>query len=363
MLYNWQQADWPVFSFELGGLQEALMLFADKAGQVNGMLKGLPESICQDAVIDVMLAEAIKTSQIEGEYLSRSDVVSSLRNQLGLNVPVEPVRDLAARGIAELMMDVRGSWQEKLSKESLFYWHSMIMKGSTGVLVGQWRELGDPMQVVSGRAGRSKVHFEAPPACQVAKEMDSFLKWFNDSASEIKQAPVRAALAHLYFESIHPFEDGNGRVGRAIAEKALSQGLGRPVLLSLSRTIEANRNDYYEALETAQKSNRVTDWVRYFVHLVSRAQVAAEEQVEFVLCKTKFFDRHQDNLNDRQLKVVRRMLKEGADGFKGGMNARKYLAITKISKATATRDLIELVELGVLVSIGGGRSTRYQLDL
>ena len=143
----------------------------------------------------------------------------------------------------------------------------------------------------------------------------------------------------------------------------MSQGLKRPVLLSLSRTIETDRNAYYDALEMAQKSNQVTNWLRYFVDLISRAQTTAEEQVEFVLRKTKFFDRHEEKLRTRQVRVVRRMLKEGPDGFKGGMNARKYQAITKVSKATATRDLQELVELGVFVSIGGGRSTRYQLDL
>ena len=363
MQYNWQQADWPHFCYNDAEIEGDLIAFADRAGQASGILKGLSEGIRFEAIMDVMIAEAVKTFEIEGQYLSRPDVASSSRNQLGLNKRPEQVRDLASQGAAELMVDVRNSWMEPLTEDKLCEWHCMIMRGAGEVSVGKWREQGDPMQVVPGRAGRSRVHFEAPPSARMPREMDSFLTWFNDSENEIKQAPVRSALAHLCFESIHPFEDGNGRVGRAIAEKSLSQGLKRPVLLSLSRTIETDRNAYYDALEMAQKSNQVTNWLRYFVDLISRAQTTAEEQVEFVLRKTKFFDRHEEKLRTRQVRVVRRMLKEGPDGFKGGMNARKYQAITKVSKATATRDLQELVELGVFVSIGGGRSTRYQLDL
>ena len=223
------------------------------------------------------------------------------------------------------------------------------------------------MRLVSGSIGKEKIHFEAPPSDQVEKEMEHFISWFNDTApggpKEIKIAPVRAAIAHLYFETIHPFEDGNGRIGRAIAEKALSQTIGRPVLLSLSRTIEADKNTYYAALEKAQKSNEITEWIKYFVGVTLAAQKQARESVDFILKKSKFFDRFKDALNERQLKVIRRMLEEGPEGFEGGMNARKYVSIAKTSKATATRDLQQLVELGVLIAEGGGRSIHYRLNI
>jgi Fic family protein len=243
----------------------------------------------------------------------------------------------------------------------------MIMAGSRGGKVGQWRRHVEPMQVVSGAVGKPTVHFEAPPSSRVPKEMTRFISWFNETAAggklEIKRPLVRAAVAHLYFESIHPFEDGNGRIGRALSEKALSQGIGRPALLSLSRAIEAQRKKYYEALQTGQQSNEITPWVTWFVNMAVEAQKHAEEQIEFTLKKTKFFDRFKDELNERQVKVMRRMLEEGPKGFQGGMNAKKYMGITDTSKATATRDLQDLVEKGVLVPSGGGRSTRYEINI
>jgi Fic family protein len=194
------------------------------------------------------------------------------------------------------------------------------------------------------------------------------VKWFNETAPggkhEIRIAPVRSAIAHLYFESIHPFEDGNGRIGRAIAEKALSQTLGRPVVLSLSKTIESNKKLYYKSLEQAQRSNDITPWIEYFVQTILDAQIDSEIQVEFTLKKVKFFDRFKDRLNDRQLLVIQRMLEEGQTGFEGGMNARKYIGITKTSKATATRDIQHLVEIGAFLALPGrGRSSSYTLAL
>ena len=232
-----------------------------------------------------------------------------------------------------------------------------------GIQIGQWRSHEEPMQIVSGAIGREIVHFEAPPSNTVSSEMNKFIAWFNVSQNSIKKPIIRSAIAHLYFESIHPFEDGNGRIGRAIAEKALSQSIGRPVLFSLSKSIEGNKNDYYEALKAAQRSNEITDWINYFVKTVLDAQIDAEQEIEFTLKKTKFFDQHKDELNDRQQKVVRRMLEEGHQGFEGGMNARKYVSIASTSKATATRDLQDLVQKGIFKPIGGGRSTRYDINI
>jgi len=363
MDYNWQQADWPSFRFDLTGVEGFLFAFADKAGQVNGLMKGLPDATQTEAVLQIMIAEALKTSEIEGEQLSRQDVMSSMRNQLGLNNPLEQIKDKASEGAAKLMVTVRDTWAKPLDKTMLLSWHGMLMKGASGIKAGEWRTDETAMQVVSNPYGKMKIHFEAPLSSQVPEEIEGFINWFNQSEKSIVHAPIRAAIAHLYFESIHPFEDGNGRIGRAISEKAISQGLGRPAILSLSRTIEANKKQYYEALEKAQKSNEVSSWIQYFIEMALVAQEDAEQQVEFILRKTKFFDRFKDDLNERQLKVVKRMLDEGPDGFEGGMNARKYISITKTSKATATRDLQRLVDLGVLKPIGGGRSTSYFLNL
>ena len=197
--------------------------------------------------------------------------------------------------------------------------------------------------------------------------MTAFVHWFNDTApggkKEIKKGPVRAAIAHLYFESIHPFEDGNGRIGRAIAEKALAQTLGRPLLLSLSRTIEADKKKYYAVLKEASLSNDVTKWVKYFSGLLLEAQRQTQQTVDQVLRKTRFFDKYSTLLNERQIKVVKKMTGDGVEPFEGGMNATKYMSITKVSKATATRDLQYLAEIGAITATGGGRSTSYTLNL
>ncbi|MEY8019274.1 Fic family protein [Muriicola sp. SD30] len=363
MRYNWQQKDWPNFQYQTIDIEDMLFDFAQRTGQISGVLQGLSELEQTEAMINLMVSEAIKTSEIEGEYLSRNDVMSSIRRNLGLNLELPLTKDKRAEGVAELMLAVRNDFSKPLTSQMLFDWHTMLMKGNTQIQIGQWRTHEEPMQIVSGGMGREVVHFEAPPSKEVPIEMDGFIQWFNDSQIEIKKPIVRAAIAHLYFETLHPFEDGNGRIGRAIAEKALSQSIGRPVLFSLSKSIESNKNNYYDALKAAQRSNEITDWISYFVQTVLDAQMDAEQEIEFTLKKTKFFDQHKDSLNDRQQKVVRRMLEEGHQGFKGGMNARKYVSLAKTSKATATRDLQDLVEKCIFKPIGGGRSRRYEINI
>jgi len=365
MKYNWQQADWPFFKYDTSEIQDVLFNFAEKTGHVSGILKSLPDSTQTEALLDLMVSETIKTSEIEGEYLSRSDVMSSIRHNLGLDITPTQVLDHRAKGAAALMVDVRESFKEILTEEKLFAWHQMLMFGRRHMEIGAWRRHEEPMQIISGPVGKWKVHFEAPPSERVPSEMTNFIVWFNNTAPgakiEIKNPVVRAAVAHLYFESIHPFEDGNGRIGRAISEKALSQGLGRPTLLSLSETIEANKKDYYEALKTAQRSNKITRWINYFANTALQAQARTEEKIDFILMKTKFFDRFKHQLNDRQLKVVLRILGEGPQEFEGGMSTKKYIVITKTSKATATRDLQYLSEIGALKQTGGGHSTKYDI--
>ena len=367
MLYNWQQSDWRNFSYNLQEFEAQLLHFAEHIGKISGAMRALPEQSRLDISISSMVIEAVKTSEIEGEYVGRQDVVSSIRNNLGLDTELKNVRDKRASGVSELMLDVSNSFAEPLSIEKLFSWHRMLMKGNTVINAGVWRTHSEPMQVISGAMGREKVHFEAPPSNRVPEEMEMFVKWFNDTSptgsSPIRHAPVRAAIAHLYFETIHPFEDGNGRIGRAIAEKVISQNAGTPIPLSLSGSIEANKKEYYQALESAQRSNTITDWIGYFLTMILDAQERAEQLIEFALKKAQFFDRFQNQMNQRQLKVVRRMLENGPEPFEGGMNARKYVGITGASKATATRDLQDLRDKQIFLTVGGGRSTRYQVNI
>lgn len=367
MVYNWQQEDWPNFTYSLNKIEGKLLVFAEQVGIMSGTIQTLPKEEQLEFVMATMLSEAIKTSAIEGEFFSREDVASSIRNNMGLNAIPEKVSDQRASGIAELMVNVRDSFDEPLTEGMLFDWHQMLMKGNARIKTGAWRVDTAPMQVISGAVGKEKVHFEAPPSEAVPLEMGKFIEWFNITGplgtNPIIHAPVRSAIAHLYFESIHPFEDGNGRIGRAIAEKALSQNIGRPILLSLSQAIEADRKVYYKALQEGSKNNTITTWIDYFVSLVLQAQAKAEQQIQFVLKKTQFFDQFKEQLNRRQLKAIKTMLAEGPEGFVGGMSAKKYGSINKTSKATATRDLQHLLEIGAFAVSGEGRSTRYYVNI
>ncbi|MEO6757848.1 MAG: DUF4172 domain-containing protein, partial [Saprospiraceae bacterium] len=307
MRYNWQQNDWPNFHFELEELESACLTYLQKTARLNGMLLALPEGLRNDAVVDMMTLEALKSSAIEGEFISRQDVKSSIRNHLGLNLMPETVHDQRAQGLGEMMAAVRDSFAAPLTETTLFHWHQLLLTYRQDLhIIGGWRQHAEPMQIVSGPMGKERVHFEAPPSAQVPAFMTEFFNWFNEipEGGISKFPPVRAALAHLWFESVHPFEDGNGRIGRAIAEKALSQGLGAPIPFSLSRAIEADKKAYYQALETAQRSNEVTDWLHYFVPATLIALEKAEAEILFVIRTAQFFDRFQDKLNDRQLKAV-----------------------------------------------------------
>ncbi len=371
MKYNWQQVDWPKFRYDVTAFQEDLYRYAEATGRFAGKFPHLSPEMQEQAELELMVAEAVKTSAIEGEFLERKDVMSSIRNNLNLNHPPIVVKDVRAHGIATLMVDVRRSYAETLTEKNLFSWHRMLFPpgaAARNVRIGAWRIHDEPMQVVSGHYGKVKVHFEAPASKNVPQEMNKFISWFNKTApgqsEAIAPGPVRAAVAHLYFESIHPFEDGNGRIGRALAEKSLSQGLGRPALTSLSQAIDAQKKRYYEALGRAQNSNEITSWVSYFVKTIMNAEQAAEKLIEFILSKTKFFDRYKSEMTDRQQRVIARMLKEGPAGFIGGINATKYMHIAHCSKATATRDLAELRDKKILrQESAGGRSTSYSIAL
>jgi len=241
------------------------------------------------------------------------------------------------------------------------------MKGRTDIIdIGRYRTGTEPMQVISGPVHDPKVHFEAPPSARVPAEMKRFIEWFNSTAPDAAKplpALTRAGVAHLYFETIHPFEDGNGRIGRAISEKALAQALGHPTLTSLATTILIRRKGYYQALEEANKDNEITDWLSWFAGIALEAQARTEARVEFLIDKTKLLDRCRGQLNARQEKALLRMLREGPDGFKGGLSAGNYATITGASPATTTRDLADLVTKNALVRTGERRHARYAVAI
>jgi Fic family protein len=366
MNWNWQKPDWPNFRWDRGRLEVAEKQFLVSGGVFVGTVRHLGKEERDQLTIEAMSREALTTSEIEGEILDRASVQASLRKRLGLATDERRVRP-AERGITEMMVDLYRSFAEPLSEEILFRWHRMVMSGSRDLKnIGRYRTGSEPMQVVSGSIGEPRVHFEAPPSSRVPSEMKRFISWFSRTApgrEEPLPALTRAGIAHLYFESIHPFEDGNGRIGRAIAEKALAQSLGQPTLTALAATILARRMSYYEALEAANKENDITRWLMWFAGVAIEAQRRTIALVEFLIDKTKLLDRLKGRLNARQEKVLLRMLREGPEGFRGGLSAGKYSTIAGASPATTTRDLADLVEKGALLREGERRYARYRLSV
>ena len=366
MTWNWQQPDWPQFAWNRARLALAEQQFLVGGGVLVGTVKHLADQERNQLIIEAMSTEALTTSEIEGEILDRASVQSSIQRQLGMATDNRRVAP-AENGIAEMMVDLYRTFSTPLSEEMLFAWHRMLMRGRQDLTdVGRYRTSAEPMQVVSGAIGSPKIHLEAPPSAQVAAEMTQFITWFNRTASagaEPLPALTRAGVAHLYFESVHPFEDGNGRIGRAIAEKSLAQSLGQPTLTALAATLLARRASYYDALEAANKQNEITGWLAWFAGATIEAQRRTIALVEFLIAKTKLLDRLSGQLNDRQQKALLRMFREGPEGFKGGLSAGKYSTITGASPATTTRDLADLTEKGALVREGERRHARYALSV
>ena len=366
MRWNWQKPDWPNFTWDRAQIAIAEEQFLLGAGVVIGSVKHLPEKAHHQLLVEVMSAEAVTTSKIEGEVLNRVSVQSSILRQLGLTADKRRASP-AEQGIAEMMVNLYRSSLEPLSEEMLFAWHRMVAAGRRDLTdVGQYRTSEEPMQIVSGPIGASKIHFEAPPSRQVPLEMKRFLTWFNRTGrggAEPLPAITRAGIAHLYFESIHPFEDGNGRIGRAIAEKSIAQSVGQPVLIALATAILGRQRQYYEALEEANRKNNITEWLNWFALISLESQRRNHAQVEFVIAKAKLLDRLGGHINARQQKALLRMFREGPEGFKGGLSAGNYGTMTGASPATATRDLADLVERGALTRSGERKHARYTLRL
>lgn len=330
-----------------------------KAGQQTGSLRHIEGEEKDELMVDLLTGEALDTSEIEGEILRRDSLQSSLRRHFGLQT--EPRRiPPAEQGIADMMMDVYTSFDLPLTQDHLHQWHAKLMLGRRDLLdIGAYRTHEDPMQIVSGRVDRPTVHFEAPPSSRVPGEMQHFIEWFNNSGH--LPCVTRAGIAHLYFESIHPYEDGNGRIGRALCEKALSQGLKQPTLIALSSVIAQNKKAYYSALHAGSIALEITDWLTYFSQLVLDAQEYTQKTIDLVIEKARFFHRYAPLMNDRQMKVVNRLFKAGIKGFQGGLSADNYMTIARTTASTATRDLQKLVEIGALRRTGERKGTRYFL--
>jgi Fic family protein len=342
------------------------MQFLLSMAVLGGTFKHLDEEDREQLTIETISSETLKTSEIEGEILDRASVQSSIRKQLRLATDHRRVKR-AEQGISEMMVALFRSFAAPLSEEALFGWHRMLTRGRSDLRdSGRYRTASEPMQIVSGALYSPRIHFEAPPSSRVAREMARFVRWFNRTApngAEPLPALARAGIAHLYFESIHPFEDGNGRIGRAIAEKALAQSLGQPTLTALAATILARRKAYYDAMERANRENEVASWLAWFAGIAIEAQRRTTANVEFLLDRTRLLDRLKRQLNPRQENALLRMLQEGPRGFEGSLSAGKYSSMTKASPATATRDLADMVTKGALTRSGERRHARYQVNI
>ncbi|HEX4158754.1 MAG TPA: Fic family protein [Rhizomicrobium sp.] len=366
MIWNWQRPEWPRFTWNPDLLRRAEEQFLLGGGRFAGTFARLGTDDKDQLIIEALSAEALTTSEIEGEVLDRASVQSSIRQQLGLAADRHRVKP-AEQGVSEMTVHLYRSFGEPLTDDMLFEWHRMLMNGRRDIRnVGGYRTHGEPMQIVSGAVYEPKVHFEAPPSPDVPREMKRFVAWFERTAPE-RASPLpaltRAGIAHIYFESIHPFEDGNGRIGRAIAEKALAQGLGHPPLTALAMTILARRKAYYEALERNSTEIELTEWLRWFAGVSIEAQRRTTALIEFLLDKTKLLDRLKSQLNERQEKALLRVLHEGPEGFKGGLSAGNYVTITGASAPTATRDLADMVDKGALIRSGERRYARYRANV
>jgi len=366
-MWTWKHPDWPNYSYDASLFTERVESFYLAAERLTGRIEGMSGANQTDTIVDLMLSEAITTNAIEGENLDRDSVRSSLLKLIGIESSSPANPDDKASGAAALMVDVRRNWNQPLTHDLLGRWQTMACPATRTSLALRGTYRVDAMQIVSGPYGRVKVHYEAPPASALPEEMDRFLDWYNqtDPSSQHGQGlpgPIRSAIAHLWFETIHPFDDGNGRVGRAIADHALSQALGRPTLACLASAINEDRKSYYAELERASKGDLNIDaYLDYFTKTINKAQDIARAEVDFVLSKARFYDAFADKLNARHERAIARVYAEGRKGFTGGLSAKNYAVITKCSPATATRDLTDLVDMGAAIAHGAGRSRRYEL--
>lgn len=371
----WQAADWPRLTATTAEVTAALLQARQRQGELIGHCAAVGLDATAPTLRELWVQEALATAAIEGEALNPDSVRSSVLRHLGLDSDASAPVSRQVDGLVDVMEDATQNFADALDKDRLCRWHAALFPtGASGlrrIRVGAYRDHADPMQIVSGLLGREVVHYTAPPSSQMDTQMEAFLAWFESTRPGRKQATptdgiARAAIAHLWFESIHPFEDGNGRIGRAIIDLALAQDAGATQrLVSLSHQLLAQRRGYYNALQTAQHGGTdVSGWVLWFVQQYRHACDHTGALIQVALEKSRFWAQHAGaGLNARQRKVVQRLLDDGDGGFLGGLNAEKYIKMTGMSKATATRDLTQLVQDGVLFTRGQGKALRYFVNV
>jgi Fic family protein len=356
--------DWPHFKWDYAKLAQKLAAVRNRQGRLSGRMEELGFRLRSEANLEALTEEVTKSSEIEGEVLNREQVRSSIARRLGVDIGALTPSERDVEGVVEMQLDATGKFSAPLTFERLFGWHAALFptgrSGMAKITVGSWRTDGTgPMQVVSGPIGRERVHYEAPKAAALSNEMKAFVDWFNGSRDI--DAVLKAAVAHLWFVTIHPFDDGNGRIARAIADMALARSeASSQRFYSMSAQIRVERKTYYETLESTQKGDlNVTHWLEWFLGCLDRAFSGAETILAAVLEKTEFWKRHAAaRLNDRQREMLNRLL----DGFEGKLTSSKWATIEKCSPDTALRDIQDLVDQGILAKDqGGGRSTSYSL--
>jgi Fic family protein len=361
-MYIWEHPYWPQFTLDDVKLATSLAAMRHEQGRLLGRMEALGFDLREEAHLKTLTRDVVKSSEIEGETLDASTVRSSIARRLGIDIGALKPADRHVDGIVEVMLDATGKYSDPLTEDRLFGWHSALFptgrSGMTKINVGKWRDdANGPMQVVSGAYGREKVHYTAPPAPRLTQEMQTFLEWFN--APTIGDPVIKAAQAHLWFVTLHPFDDGNGRIARAIADMALARSEGSPQrFYSMSAQIEAERNAYYTTLERTQKGTLdVSGWAEWFLGCLHRAIDGAQDILSGITAKAQFWERASKHaLNDRQILVLNRLL----DGFEGNMTSSKWAKIGKCSQDSANRDIASLIKLGLLEKgPSGGRSTHY----
>jgi Fic family protein len=366
--YIWQHNAWPTLTWDTGALLTPLGECRLLQGKLLSKVASLGFNLEHQAQAEILVEEAIKTSAIEGEQLDVQSVRSSVARKLGLPSAGMPF-DRRVDDLVSVLIDATQNHDLPLSFERLWGWQAALFptgySGMHKIKVGGWRDSEEPMRVLSGPIGREKVHFEAPQSSKLDKEMQSFLSWWDDSKGNI-EGIIRAALAHLWFVTIHPFDDGNGRIARALTDMALAQDDKQRVrYYTLSAEIMSEREDYYHILEKTQKDScDVTGWMVWFLGCFARAIKHSDDMLNGVFSKAEFWRTHaQDKLTVRQKKVINRLLDAGPDGFEGGLTTQKFASLTHCSRVTAYRELDQLREMGILERVGQGRAVRYKLML
>jgi Fic family protein len=363
-MYIWEQEHWPALTWDSARLATLLGQVSRDQGRLLGRMQDLGFELRREAQLSTLTEDVVRSSEIEGEKLDSAQVSSSIARRLGMEVGGLVAVNRDVEGVVEMMLDATINYAQPLTADRLFGWHAALFPtGRSGlhkITIGNWRnDSGGPMQVVSGPIGRQKVHYEAPPAACVGKAMKRFLSWFQ--APGDTDPLFVAGLAHLWFVTIHPFDDGNGRIARAIADMALARSEGSTQrFYSMSAQIQRERSDYYTTLERAQKGELdVTSWQEWFLSCLRRALEGSQATLSSVLKKARFWERFaQQSLNTRQVRVLNRLL----DDFEGKLTTSKWAKLTKCSQDTAYRDVLDLVERGALrKDSGGGRSTSYSL--